>query len=111
MAADVMDAAAEMWIGWYWLARKDARQGATPFHRVQASVWGFARTRAEALEQLLIRQIQSCRLTDCTVERPVPDTLTVTTPWLDFSRRCLPSGLSSLFDYFAVARTCRARSS
>jgi hypothetical protein len=97
MAADVMDAAAEMWIGWYRLARKGARQAATPFHRVQASFWGFARTRGEALQQVLIRQLQSNRLTDCTVERPDPDTLTVTSPWLDFSQTCLPSGLSRLF--------------
>jgi hypothetical protein len=97
MDGDTIDAAAEMWIGWYRLARKDAAQAAPPFHRLQIRVWGFARTSALALQQLLIRRVQSFRLACSTVERPDPDTLSVTTPWLDFSQTCLPSELSTLF--------------
>jgi hypothetical protein len=103
MDAEMMDAAAEMWIGWYRLAREDAPRMAAPFHRLQVRVWGFARTRAPALERWLIHQLPLCGVSDCTLERPDPDTLTVTTPWLDLARACPPSALCALFADEALA--------
>lgn len=124
MSADMLDAAAELWLSWYRLARIEAPEEQRPFHRVEAFVWSFPRPRAESLQQLVARQVETSQLADSnaddnssataqiqkanngpqqasspllTVERPNPDTLSVATPWLEFSHACRLSLVSNSF--------------
>jgi hypothetical protein len=95
-----LEAVVELWFRWHRMAPPAVLAiVATGYHRVEGRLWGFPRQQAESLQQALRAAAASCGLPEVQVEQPDPDTLTVSTRYLDLGQPC---SLVALLDCFAA---------
>jgi hypothetical protein len=88
MGADDLDAVTDLWLGWHHQERTFSLRNVVGYHRVQARLWGFPRGEGDRLQRLLAERVAAAGLADVTVERPDPDTLTATGPFLTIKQPC-----------------------
>jgi hypothetical protein len=86
LTPDAVEAAAELWVGWYRQARQKALWPPMPQQAAEVRLWGFAASDGPALEDRLNRVRTAAGLTKGTVERPDPDTLVFHLPSEDFAQ-------------------------
>jgi hypothetical protein len=94
---EALDAAADVWFGWYDDARHQAATERDGYHRVEARLWGFPRHEAGRLAEVLRRSTANAGSSSLRVECLDPDTLTVTTPYLALAQPC---SLAEVFGCF-----------
>jgi hypothetical protein len=94
----LLQSIADLWLAWHREV-SDRISGGPAFQRAQAELWGLARPDLDLRQEQLARSA-SRQLPNSSVELSDPDTLTVTTPWIETSRL---SALPTLVDLFAGA--------
>jgi hypothetical protein len=84
--AEDLDAAADVWFGWYDEARHKTLTDGIGCHRLEGRLWGFPRPEGDRLAHALAGAAAGA--SEFRVERPDPDTLAVGTPYRELAQPC-----------------------